>query len=416
MEKFLYYEKINILKGSDQGIINDSVLIIDGKIQAFGKEARDMALENKIETSNSGNKIIAPLLVDIHSKLDKPISGFEDNLICIKDRAKKSGYGVIALMPDSTSWRDSPEKIPFQIDNENDLNILFWGAFTIDGKGIELTDHEDLIKSGVVGLSSNCFNDLSIIFKGISLNKNKSHPILFNIHKNSSRTNNIVFHDIQLLQSGLQEIDNWNCKHEIKKIYEIKNHFPNQNIIIKNISDINSCKELEKNKNIFSSISWWNLIADTGNLELNDIGWKADPPISNKKDREYFIHALENNLIQAIAVNSIPLNDQETFKPYNNRKAGLSSFELVLPLLWEELIFKRKWSITKLWNHLSFYPSNLLNLDEEKLKIGSKRWLIYDPEKIWINSQCNLGYDSPSNFPKKDKQIKGKVIYSGLVS
>ena len=87
MENFLYYEKIDILKGSDQEIFRDSVLIIDGRIQAIGQEARDLALENKIETSNSGNKIIAPLLVDIHSKLDKPISGFEDNLICIKDRA-----------------------------------------------------------------------------------------------------------------------------------------------------------------------------------------------------------------------------------------------------------------------------------------------------------------------------------------
>ena len=51
---------------------------------------------------------------------------------------------------------------------------------------------------------------------------------------------------------------------------------------------------------------------------------------------------------------------------------------------------------------------------QEKLSIGSKRWLIFDPDKKWLNNQINLGYDSPSNFPKKNELIKGKVIHVGL--
>jgi dihydroorotase len=113
-------------------------------------------------------------------------------------------------------------------------------------------------------------------------------------------------------------------------------------------------------------------------------------------------------------VNSKALSDEDTFIPINDRPAGISSFELVLPLLWKEFVVKRDWPIPMLWKYLSFNPSNLLGIMQEKLSIGSKRWLIFDPDTKWINNQINLGYDSPSNFPKKNKLIKGKVIHVGL--
>ena len=39
---------------------------------------------------------------------------------------------------------------------------------------------------------------------------------------------------------------------------------------------------------------------------------------------------------------------------------------------------------------------------------------MFDPDIKWVNNQNNLGYDSPSNFPKKDELIQGKVIQVGL--
>ena len=217
------------------------------------------------------------------------------------------------------------------------------------------------------------------------------------------------------MQLGFHTIDNYSELSEIKKILEIKDTFPNNNLIIKNISDSNSLKEIDNhNAQIPTTISWWTLVADTNNLKLDDLGWKVEPPIGSPENRENLIKSLENNLIQAIAVNSIALNDESTFIPINERANGISSYELVLPLLWEEFINKREWKISKLWKYLSFNSSILLGINEEKLIVGSKRWLIFDPDIKWLNNQVNLGYDSPANFPKKNELIKGKVIEVGL--
>ena len=417
MRKNLFFENINILMGPDKEVIKDDLLIIDGKIEAFGKNAKKEALKKNISLSKSGKRLVAPMLVDIHSILKNPLTGFEDNLEILKFRAKKSGFGAIALLPNSENWRDKPEKIPFQKKNDFDINIFFWASFSFEDEGIHLSPHDELLKSGSIGLSTSNFFDTSIIFKGLSLDTAKYSPIIFSLTNKNFRQKGIVNKDLKSLQSGFHIIENSNELSEIKNILGIKNLFPAQNIIIKNISDSNSLKEIEKNDTpISTTISWWSLIADTNNLKLDDLGWKVDPPLGSQQNREFLIKGLENGLIQSIAVNSIALNDENTFMPINDRPLGISSYELFLPLLWEEFINKRSWPISKLWKYISFNPSNLLGINEEKLSCGSKRWLIFDPEKKWINKQINLGYDSPSNFPKKNELIKGKVIQAGLDS
>ena len=415
MKKNFFFENINILMGPNLEATKDSLLVIDGKIKAFGQKAKQKAFNQNIKASKAGNKIIAPMLVDIHSILKDPLTGYDDNLKNLKSRAKKSGFGTVAFLPDSNNWRDKPEKIPFHKNNDSDINILFWGSFTLEDEGLQLSPHYELLDSGVIGLSTSQFSDSSIIFKGLTLNAVNSYPILFSLQKRNAKQRGIVNKDLKSLQSGFYIIDNYNEFSEFKNIFEIKNHFPNKNIIIKNISDADSLKDIKKtNISIPITISWWSLVADTNNLKLDDLGWKADPPLGSPKNRDILIKYLENDLIQAIAVNSIALNDENTLIPINERSPGISSFELVLPLLWEEFVRKRGWPISKLWKHLSFSPSNLLGISEEKLSIGSNRWLLFDPDKEWINNQINLGYDSPSNFPKKNDLIKGKVIEVGF--
>ena len=415
MVKTFFFENIAILMGNNSEVIKDDLLIIDGKLEAFGSEAKKEAFKKNIEISKSGDKIIAPMLVDSHSFLQDPITGFDDNLENLKFRAKKSGFGSIALLPNSNNWRDKPEKISFQNHSDSDLNINFWASFSLGDKGKNLSPHDELLKSGSVGLSTSNFFNSQIILKGLSLNAFKSSPIIFSLTKKDLKQQGVVNKDLKSLQSGFYIIENNNELSEIKNILGIKNLFPDKNMIIKNISDANSLKEIEKQDiPISTTVSWWSLIADTNNLELNDLGWKVDPPLGSKENREFLIKGLENDLIQAIAINSIAFNDEDSFIPINERSVGISSFELVLPLLWEEFVNKRAWSISKLWKYLSFNPSNLLGISQEKLSLGSKRWLIFDPDIKWLNNQVNLGYDSPSNFPKKNELIKGKVVQVGL--
>ena len=55
MGKTFFFENINILMDSNEGVIKDDLLIIDGKIKAFGQEAKKEALKRKLKVSKSSN-------------------------------------------------------------------------------------------------------------------------------------------------------------------------------------------------------------------------------------------------------------------------------------------------------------------------------------------------------------------------
>ena len=236
MGKTFYFENIKILKGPNVDVVKDNLLIIDGKIEAFGNKAKKEALKKNIMISKSGDKLVAPMLVDIHSFLENPLTGFNDNLENLKLRAKKSGFGAIALLPNSKSWRDMPEKIPFQKNYDSDLNIYFWASFSLKDEGINLSPHDELLKSGSIGLSSSNFLDSAIIFKGLSLDKVKSSPVIFSLTKKNSFQKGIVNKDLKAIQSGFYIIDNNDELSVVKNILGIKSLFPRKNIIIKNIA------------------------------------------------------------------------------------------------------------------------------------------------------------------------------------
>ena len=66
MGETFFFENINILMGPNIEVAKDNLLILNGKIKAFGNEAKKEALKKNIPISKSGNKLVAPMLVDCH--------------------------------------------------------------------------------------------------------------------------------------------------------------------------------------------------------------------------------------------------------------------------------------------------------------------------------------------------------------
>jgi len=165
-----------------------------------------------------------------------------------------------------------------------------------------------------------------------------------------------------------------------------------------------------------ATVFWWHLVNDNSNLSPFDIGWSVTPSLGSPKDRASLIKGLEDNILSAISVHSTPRDDSETKQPANKRKKGISGYNLVLPLLWDQLVKKSGWKVEKLWEKISFGPSQLLNQAEETLNIDSNRWLLFDPEKEWFQSNEEKDLTTATNQLIKSQKIYGKVIDCGLIN
>ena len=413
-----FFENIKILKKARSSVKREAVLIRDGVIKAFGNNAFQNANLLGIKPQKTKNLLLAPCLVDPHSFLESPFNGKEENIYSLIQKASISGYGQLGILPRGIFWRDQIESIISLKSIKSEVLIHLWGGFSLSGKGINLSKHADLLKNGVIGLSDDDFMPpIELIKQGFSLGEMKKFPVLFAPRDKSLQAGGISRQSVNTLRAGypLDPVESETIP--LIQLIELHKHYPEIALRLMNISTAEGVSIL-KNASLkpMATIFWWHLVMDNSNLSPFDLGWSVTPSLGSPLDREFLIKGLEDNILDAISVHSTPLDDSESKIPANKRKKGISCYNLVLPLLWDQLVRKSGWEVDKLWEKISFGPSKFLNQAEERLSLNSNRWLLFDPDKEWCQSNEKQHLTTATNQPIKNKKIFGKVIDCGLIN
>ncbi len=412
------FENIKILEGSRSRIKKETVLIKDGVIKAFGKKALKNGESLGIKSQQGRNMLLAPCLVDPHSFLESPFHGKEEDIYTLIKKASFAGYGQLGILPRSNLWRDHIESIISLKAIKSEVLIHLWGSFSIGGKGVSLSKHANLLQNGAIGLADDDFMPpIELLKQGFLLGEMRESPILIAARDIFLQAEGMSRQSVETLRAGWPPDPIESEILPLIQLLELHRQYPKTALRLMNISTSEGISIL---KNAYTkpmaTVSWWHLINDNSNLSPYDIGWSVTPSLGSPEDRASLLKGLKDNILTAISVHSTPIDDAETKQPANKREKGISGYDLVLPLLWDQLVRKSGWEIEKLWEKISFGPSQLLNQVEEKISLGSNRWLLFDPEKEWIQSNEEKHLTSASNQPIIDKKIFGKVIDCGLIN
>ncbi len=418
MSSSYFFENIQILEGSRSTLRKKAVLIKDGVVKAFGKKAIQNAELLGIKPQKAKNMLLAPCLVDPHSFLESPFNGKEENIHTLIKKATSAGYGQVGILPRGNFWRDHIEPIISLKTIKSELLIHLWGGFSLSGKGVSLSKHTHLLQNGAIGLSDDDFMPpLELLRQGFLLGEMKHSPILIAPRDKSIQAGGMSRQSVDTLRAGWPPDPIESEILPLIQLLELQKQYPEIALRLMNISTSEGVAML---KNAYSkpmsTVLWWHLVNDNSSLSPFDIGWSVTPSLGSPKDRSSLIKGLEDNVLTAISVHSTPTDDSETKLPANKRKKGISCYNLVLPLLWDQLVRKSKWDVEKLWEKISFGPSKLLSQAEEKLSLNSNRWLLFDPEKEWVQSNEENQLTTATNQPIKDKKVYGKVIDCGLIN
>ena len=135
MAETLFLDPVKILIGANHTLIQDAVLICNGRLNSFGKEARDQAKKLGLSCKPSQELLLAPCLVDPHSILESPFNNRSENIESLVLKAAEAGYGQLALMPRAISWRDRSELLQGIQTNKAKIYIHLWGSFSLKGEG-----------------------------------------------------------------------------------------------------------------------------------------------------------------------------------------------------------------------------------------------------------------------------------------
>ena len=418
MTRSYFFKNIQILEGPRATLKKEHVLINNGVIKAFGEKALQNAELLGIKPQKAKNMLLAPCLVDPHSFLESPFNGKEENIYSLIRKATFAGYGQLGILPRSNLWRDKTELIISLKAIKSEVLIHLWGGFSLDGEGIALSKHAELLRNGAIGLADDDFMPpIELLKQGFLLGEMGKSPILVAPRDISLQAGGMSRQSVDTLRAGWPPDPIESETLPLIQLLELHKKYPEISLRLMNISTAEGVSILkDASSKQKATVLWWHLVNDNSNLSPFDIGWSVTPSLGSPKDRASLIKGLEDNILSAISVHSTPRDDSETKQPANKRKKGISGYNLVLPLLWDQLVKKSGWKVEKLWEKISFGPSQLLNQAEETLNIDSNRWLLFDPEKEWFQSNEEKDLTTATNQPIKSQKIYGKVIDCGLIN
>ncbi len=418
MNSSYLFENIQILEKAGSSLRRETVLIKDGVIKEFGSKALKNAELLGIKPQKAKRLLLAPCLVDPHSFLESPFNGKEENVYTLIEKATLSGYGQLGILPRGDLWRDQIESIISLKALKSEVLIHLWGGFSLSGEGVFLSRHAELLKNGAIGLSDDDYMPpIELLKQGFLLREMKNSPVLIAPRDKSLQAGGIARQSVDTLRAGWPPDPVESEIIPLIQLLELHKQYPEIALRLMNISTAQGVSILKNSSSKpMSTTFWWHLVNDNSSLSPFDIGWSVTPSLGSPRDRASLIKGLEDNVLTAISVHSTPIHDSETKLPANKRKKGISCYNLVLPLLWNQLVKKSGWEVEKLWEKISFGPSKFLNQAEEKLSLNSNRWLLFDPDKEWYQSYDEKYLTTTTNHPIEGQKIFGKVIDCGLIN
>ena len=421
-------DPVRILVGSGEELINHgAVLIENDRLMALGDEARSQALQRGVARQTAPNQVLAPCLVDPHSVLLEPFSDHTENLNSLRHAAARAGYGQVALLPQASSWRDRIERLQgfghatssgSSGDGESDVRIHLWGALSLDGAGEQLACHGDLLDHGTVGLcDGDAMPEPGLLQRSLVLGEMNTAPVLVAPRDQDLQGDGMVREGPETLRAGWPMDPIASETLPLGQLLELQRLFPQSSLWAMNLSTAAGVALLE-NANVptLASVHWWHLVTDRSQLTPTAPGWCVTPSLGGPEDRMALIRALQREVIAGVSVHAVPLDPEDCLLPPGQRKSGLIGHQLVLPMLWQVLVEQQGWSIPELWNALSFGPSKLLQQSEERLTVGSNRWLLFDPDRVWTAGLDHHNAARGANHPLHGQRMTGAIAACGLRS
>jgi dihydroorotase len=421
----LWLRQVSVLPGPGQPTeTTDALIDPAGALLNWGDQVACTAQEQGLTPIEACGWLLAPTLVDPHSVLEDPLGGRSETLASLARAAAAGGYGTVGLMPWAGWWRDRPERLG--LGWPAPMRLRLWGSFSVEGSDQELAGHADQLAAGAVGLAGGDERPpLSLLERGLALAEMGNAPVLLAPRLASLAASGFVREGVEALRAGWPPDPTVSETLPLQSLFALAALPGSTNLVLMNLSTAAGVALLEQQRSLLragdqlpmASVCWWHLVADSGQLDPSAEGWRLVPSLGSPRDREALIAGLAAGLITAVAVHHSPLDGEEQLLPLDQRRPGVAGYGaprgLVLPQLWHELVTGRGWTPAQLWQVLCWGGSQLLGEPPERLEIGSRRWLLFDPEAPWTWKN-NESLSLAANQPFLGADLKGQIRATGL--
>lgn len=364
------------------------VLIQDGWVLAM-----ESYIEAPAETQihDGTGRVLGPGLVDLYSHSGEP--GFEsrETLSSLAKAATAGGFTRLTLLPDTSPPVDRPGSLSWfqsRLSPASGPQIFHWGALTLGVKGQQMVELAELAEAGVAGFADGQpIANWALLRRLLEYGKPFHKPIALWCCDRDIEGNGIVREGAESMRLGLSGSPAMAETAPLAALLELVAELGTP-IHLMRVSTARSVALIRSARAqglpITASATWLHLVLSVLDLKSYDPNLRLDPPLGNPTDREALAQAVQDGVIDAIAVDHSPYTYEEKTVAFAEAPAGAIGLELALPVLWQTFVATGQWEALTLWRSLSANPARCLNQAPPTIAPHQPAELVlFDPQQRW---------------------------------
>ncbi len=396
------------------------VLIIDSRVKEIGERITEYPAQTELIPGK--DLVLGTGLVDLYSHSQEPGNETRENFADLMNAAAAGGFTQVGILPDTSPSISSKEVLgALKSRNESELQLQpflpqlhFWGAASVPGN-IQQMNQLGELKAEVIGFCDRYnLGNLNLFKQLLEYVQPWQKTIAVALDRNELTENGVIREGAASVRYGISGNPSFSESAAIAAVLEIVAQIPAP-VHIMRVSTARGVELItdakRRNIPVTASTTWMHLLWDTEAVGSYDPNLRLEPPLGNKADREALIAGIENETIDAIAIDHQAFTYEEKTVPFGLAPSGVIGLEIALPLLWQKLVLTQKLTALELWRALSSNPYRCWQQPIGISRPKNNRLVLFDPQKTWIADRNNL--KSPAaNTPYYNQKITGKVIKS----
>lgn len=360
------------------------VFIEDGIIKEIG-----LGLCKDCEIINGTGKVLMPGFVDLHCHFRDPGYTYKENLESGSNAALAGGVTTVNLMANTKPICSSIEVFNDIMERGKNLDLININqvvSITDNMQGNSLK-HLDTLTNDVKFLSDDGVGvpKDEVMYEAMLKAKSKNLTIIS--HAETKEFSKI---DMRLAENIMTYRDIALCEHTGCRLHLA-------HVSTKEAIDAVICAK-KRNANLTCEVTPHHIALMNGTFRVN-------PPIREIDDVEAIIKAIKNGYVDCISTDHAPhtKEDKEKGAP------GMVGLETSFSICYEKLVKAGHISLSKLSQHMSKNPSDIMDINSGEIKIGCKADLVM----VDLNSSHTINSDTfksmGKNTPFNNMVVSGRV-------
>ena len=402
---------LNPISGVDT--IGD-VLIVGGRIEQI---APHLPFDYDTGEIVEGNGLIlAPGLVDLYSSSGEPGYEERETLATLADSAVAGGFTRGAILPNTLPVIDHPaicSLIQSQLSSHT-TKFYLWGALTNNLQGEKIAELAELAAAGVIGFSDNIpHHNLQLLRRLLEYTRPFDLPVALCPSNRQLQGQGVMRESNTSIRLGLVGNPAVAETTAIASVIELVDLIGTP-VHLMRVSTARGVELIqlakERNLPITASVNWHHLLLNTESIASYNSNLRFEPPLGTEIDQQALVKGVKTGVIDAIAVDHTPYTYEEKTVAFAQAPPGAIGLQLILPLLWQNLVITGELSALELWQALSVNPLKCLKQKPIVLAEAELAELIlFSPKATWQVNQSQLKSLSHNTY-WLNKEVKGKVV------